>query len=323
MKNTRLILQLIFLLFIITLFGCIRRQTPNELPTQTKQILTSSIAMIYTPTVFNGSKITPTLNRTITATEKPTISDTSTQIYFPTQSPEQVDSSILELFKNNGGCLFPCWWGITPGVTNWDEGLKFLSPLASKISSRQNDDGIIATIYFNQTPNGIDPFVFDIKVREGIIQDIFITSSGSIGIPFYDLTEILKTYGKPDEIWVDAYGLPCDNGNGQRLVTLRLFYKNIGVLIQYDFWGEANHSTISACIDSNPIIYLWSPDLNLDYAITLQNAGLQVGDNPSLSVEKAFGMDIEEFYQKYSNNSTSCTETPRELWDWCDTTPTP
>ncbi|OGN96887.1 MAG: hypothetical protein A2Z71_01830 [Chloroflexi bacterium RBG_13_50_21] len=181
-----------------------------------------------------------------------------------------------------------------------------------------------AAIYFNNAPEGIDQFGFDTKIKDGIVQDLFITSFGPIGIPFYSLSEVLSIYGEPGEVWVDAYGWPCDYANGPRLLNVSLFYPDQGFFVLYASWGDAEGIMIQACVDSDPLLYLWSPLLNLSYSEAFMRAGLQSGDNPSLPVSEAFGMDTAMFYQTYKGNGTMvCVETQRELWNWCDITPTP
>ena len=40
---------------------------------------------------------------------------------FSTLSPSGSISLVLELLQNNPSCLLPCWWGITPGETSWQD----------------------------------------------------------------------------------------------------------------------------------------------------------------------------------------------------------
>jgi hypothetical protein len=36
-------------------------------------------------------------------------------------SLEAEDALLVEMLATNGGCELPCWWGITPGVTRWED----------------------------------------------------------------------------------------------------------------------------------------------------------------------------------------------------------
>jgi hypothetical protein len=37
------------------------------------------------------------------------------------------------LLQTNNGCRFPCWWGIEPGTTSWQDANNFLSQFGQDI----------------------------------------------------------------------------------------------------------------------------------------------------------------------------------------------
>lgn len=49
----------------------------------------------------------------------------------PTLSTSGADLLISDLLINNGGCKLPCWWGIMPGETPWNEAYQTLSTFAT------------------------------------------------------------------------------------------------------------------------------------------------------------------------------------------------
>lgn len=311
--------------FILTIVaGCGTPIRVTESPTITHTSWGTPSKTILISTATTTPTTIPTMTLSPTDTPIPTNTGTTTPIYLPTLPPEQAKALMLELLQTNGGCQLPCWWGITPGVTTWEETLRIVSPIASGISIYEREGGLNAAVSFNNHPEGIDPFGFDTIIKDGIVQDLSISSYGPGGIPFYSLSNVLDTYGKPEEVWVDAYSpWACDYSNGQRLLTIRLFYPKQGIFAQYDAWGEAGDTIIQARMERGPSLYLWSPTLNLTYSETFMKAGLLPGDNPSLPVLEAFGMDTATFYQTYKNDVVACVETPRELWNWCGETPTP
>ena len=315
----------IYGVFILTMVvGCgASTRVPGRPPfTQTKWVAPSKTILMSTETT-TPTRI-PTITPSPTDTPTPTYTVTSTPTDLPTLPPEQAKAMILELLQTNSGCQLPCWWGITPGETTWEQTLRIVSPIASVISINEKEGELSATVSFNNHPEGIDPFTFDITIKDGIVQDLSISSDGPGGIPFYSLSDVLDTNGKPKEVWVYAYSpWACDYSNGQRLLWVSLFYPENGIFANYASWGEAGDVTIQGCIESGPMLYLWSPTLNISYSEAFTRAGLQPGDNPFKPVSDAFGMDTATFYQTYKNDVLACVETPRELWNWCGETPTP
>jgi hypothetical protein len=63
-----------------------------------------------------------------------------TSTLFPTLPAEEMDETIQALIATNGGCFLPCWWGITPGVTSWDDANHFLLQFNPVITSSASPD---------------------------------------------------------------------------------------------------------------------------------------------------------------------------------------
>jgi hypothetical protein len=106
-----------------------------EIPTLTIQseAVTETIAIpTEIPTLTTTQSPIPTTAlpiSTITLTSEPTLTWTP----LPTLSPGEADVLVMDLLENNAGCQLPCWWGIWPGETTWDEAKYYLETFASKI----------------------------------------------------------------------------------------------------------------------------------------------------------------------------------------------
>ena len=114
---------LLLSLFLVTT-GCSNRAVLITLQT-TPTIVASTPVSTLTPT-----KPLLTLTRISTPTLTPLLTNTPTSKPTPTRfPPEQAELMVLDLLENNGGCLLPCWWGIVPGQTTWEEAHDLLMPI--------------------------------------------------------------------------------------------------------------------------------------------------------------------------------------------------
>ena len=90
-------------------------------------------------TIFSGCGVssnnnlintTPTMSTEVTLTFASHGMPTSTKTILPTLEPTQAILLVEDLLVNNAGCKLPCWWGIIPGTTEWNEAKQFLQTFA-------------------------------------------------------------------------------------------------------------------------------------------------------------------------------------------------
>lgn len=79
----------------------------------------------------NADLITPSTNIYSTSTVPPATTATPTQQ--PTLTLQEREKIIIDLMSTNAGCSLPCWWGITPSVTEWKVAEKFLSEIGATV----------------------------------------------------------------------------------------------------------------------------------------------------------------------------------------------
>lgn len=275
-----------------------------------------------------GDKVTPTASRTpkIILSDTPTPSSTSaTTTPHPlfTLSPEQAEEKIQELMKTNGNCLLPCWWGITPGVTQFSEATlqldAFLSLLASDFPTNNEYGGI----HYSYPDMG--PF-------DGAFGTLYMLSKGNIVVSivldgydtiaqYYGIQSMLKNYGPPDNILI--YTLKDSYGEGGLPFVITLDYSSRGILVYYKGNGLPIYETesIQLCYNRTlipPKLILWDPafenpigDQGLDYVYTIW---------PKMkSLENATDIGNEDFYRRFTESNLGqsiCLNTPASLWDY-------
>jgi hypothetical protein len=237
---------------------------------------------------------------------------------------EEVDVWLLAMLEDNGGCRLPCWWGITPGETTWEEARAFLAPYASRISVHEIGGRVSIAVYFFYPPESVTTsfITLNFGVMNGIINGIAINNIELVSA--YNLSELMETYGEPGSVFIDAYS-GWENDYGPRHVAIHIYYPQHGIFAQYDAPnGEVGDGILHNCIEYGPLLLLWSPERQLNYADAIVSLGLDF-QFPFLPVSEALGMDVPTFYETYRGADREvCIDTPVDLWIWGATmTPTP
>lgn len=297
---------------------------------------------VRTPTLFLQLSPTPSptaiattaLTQALTIASRP--SSPVTQMPIPTRTPvltlppEEVKAVLMDLYANNGGCYFPCWWGITPGETSWEQVQESLAPLT--VDSYTNTKGGITLYEFVFViPEGMD--LPTARGREGDFYSyyfnpsIFVQSETVLAIDLsagwisrdfdYSLAGLLQMLGKPEEIWLRLItDVPPEYGPEYEI---RLFYPDKGILLSSGGRAAWQQNKLRICPQEHwtdifpPGIMLWPP--NLDVAFQDINTSLLGGmrnlhlDKHVLLEDLAKDFNSTDFYETYLNpKTTMCFE---------------
>lgn len=242
----------------------------------------------------------------ILSTLPPTISSpnatnlTEADTPFPTWTPlptlENYSQIVVSLMTDNAGCQLPCWWGITPGETSWQEAKQFLQQFAFITTRGGSLSQHVETepyIVYHWNPGTDDSNGTLIDVRNGIVQ-LILFSSETARFRF-QLNQILTDYGIPDKVTVHDERRLLVVYDSQRFVAL--------------FQLESSHSNnqTEACIPGGPYIYTWAPgEVWLNEYIGIGN---QRVSSKYKSIEEETGMDIVSFYERFlTSPSNYCFE---------------
>ncbi len=160
------------------------------------------------------------------------------------------------------GCRLPCWWGITPGETRWQEAKAMLIPF-----SNFKDQGPYEITFDGQTHVGYSHsvgFLLPGESREGgasfgevdgLITSIGVGSRASKKGGF-TLSELLSEYGMPDQVflhvvlYVPFSGLP---------VELYLYYTQLNIFATFTFEGYLYQGKVCTQPQQiGPYLNLWS-----------------------------------------------------------------
>jgi hypothetical protein len=295
--------------------------------TQTPIIITATPTIIFqqtntvAPIVTNTSLPSPTLTQT--STLSPTLTHTPTLT--PTLTISQWEEFSMGLLKSNAGCKLPCWWGITPGVTTWEEARRLLTYMGNTPGDSPSPDGSVF--------HGIGGYDWDsqgvyhrigFRDRMGIVEAISVNAEGYQDRAFfyklwqsYSPEQINTIYGRPTRVWVGFGG----SETGAVYYRLFLIYDNLGFVIFNtgkaligDEGGKPIYTACPAWGDS-----AWLPDLKIYIQSPESKTPLETLADITLSsikpIEVAAGISVVDFYSLLlSEEKPACFNTHKSMW---------
>ena len=107
---------LFVLLFFLT--GCVSRPASVDSPTA-KPL----------PSQTSTTTIIPSPTKTVTPFPSLTMTALPTWTLLPTLSSKDGVETFYEWLKGSDSCNFPCWAGITPGETSWEEAKQLIESM--------------------------------------------------------------------------------------------------------------------------------------------------------------------------------------------------
>lgn len=273
------------------------------------------ILWIYTIGCTGKPVFKPSPNETVEEliTNMPTsritvISEAITEI--PTLPLNEARQKVKTLLTDNNNCKLPCWWGITPGQTSWQNALAILGPLSmtGNLFNNVPEDGVIYVNPPAPTDEHGDVLFHTYHLRNGIVNSMEIYNFNFA--QFTSFREIISDFGIPSEMYIRGYQ---DTG-----FRLALFYPIKGIFIEYNRTiSFSDENIVEVCFEEaqSPFLYLWEKDhpLSLDEAITLLH--IPTEDIPTfVSIDQAL-VNKEVFLEKMGNDEEDlCIETPKDLW---------
>lgn len=311
----------VLVLVILLVAACVPHTT-SEVTRQPPPI-TTLVVQTSTPalaaTVTDASNSLPPIS---------TASPTPTTTLSPTLTEREREDRVLEWLETNAGCELPCWWGIMPGVTTWDETQHLLQSVGVRIFSEKKSDGTIVheTGGFDFDERSIYNGVTFVE-RAGVVDTIIIDAEAHLNPEGfqsawirYSPQNILKQYGIPSRVMIQsASSMPVDEAKPRVGYGLWLIYDHLGFLIGYS--GVTKYEPIYhicpsfegpegiASLDA----FLQSPDgqLPLDKAIR----SYKLFPSYFHTFEEASGLSIDEFYARFTQSKTpACFDTPANIW---------
>jgi hypothetical protein len=294
----------LFALGILFLAGCGSVQS-TQIPTLQTQLLPTSMPTRETPQPTAHPSATATISRAPTWTPVPTLSLGIRK------------QNLIELFSTNGGCDFPCWWGILPG-----DPIQKVFELSPLVGKSLRPDG--SSYYYSLSLDELNTPDLDVNYYVDANQVVQRMEISLIGFPrlrdYYDafevqlsLASLLGRYGKPSDV-LFLVTPRFEPGETPRPYTLFLIYDIQGFGIVY-----------SGLVDSENPLRVCSIELSnhrLQYiSLYLQNPRAKIAEinrfNSAelLPLEQVTSINLDDFYRIFSGTGNNkCIEVSIDPW---------
>jgi hypothetical protein len=285
--------------------------------------------LVPTLTIAPSITLTNTATTTYTNTKTNTTTKSFTSTFTPTIAtlpPDDARKRMHDLLIDNGGCRLPCFWGITPGISIYDEALQNfiqLSNIANLIIINENSFGITLGLEEKGSNVAADISVYSFIDRERIkkVQNIMLNLSWDIEtnlFDFYKVPHILSDNGRPSEVLLFTYNAPI---NEYDTLSIFIFYQDQGIIAYYMMEKKESGENIVACLSditfNNFDIELLPPG-NIELFVNKRARILQAKsgyrEEVIKSIEEVTSMTLDDFYNAYKNPANDCITTPADNW---------
>jgi hypothetical protein len=333
MFNIQLSSPRVILIGIGLFLGVVGCQPTVSVPNITVAV-TKEIANEQTDTLLSATSIMSTRLISKTAisiqtpspTSQPTLTPFSTGTATPTPTPwatlppDEAANKVLSLLADNQNpdCLLPCWWGATPGQTQWWDIQPYLQSFALQIYTYPQDSLNVIAFPVPSHISSLEELHIGYSYNQS---DIIISISvPSLNIEGYDAKTMVTLYGIPDEVWVRTLDAPY---LGTLPFELIVVYQKQGFSLYYSVDASLNDDIVTACFEpgfieirnpdlfpASPRIYIWEGGnpKSIDEIVREPDAVF-------FPLEEKTDLTSETLYEKFTSSRESpCIDTPSELW---------
>lgn len=251
----------------------------------------------------------------------------------PTLSFNEAQSKFQSLLVNNGGCKLPCFWGISPGKSLFQEAVAILAPLSSisEFTHFENDIGSIDPDYINgkfkihtnvdfiANENTVSQISFTARAFNRIddnLIDVFDSSEFSERFSYYMLPNILSEYGKPTTVMISTMRKLPSSGASHGGFNMLLLYPRQGMLVNYTMQMQVVNENIMGCPSNSHVEFNLYPSEQVDlFFDRLEPSGWnQIIQKTYKPIGEATNMSKDVFYHIFSQPTDECILTPSNLW---------
>jgi len=219
---------------------------------------------------------------------------------------------VKDLLETNSDCILPCWWGVIPGRTKWDDTYNSLSPIANSVYENKSENSTltIAAMFFPAPYPLSGEFTQVFQVKNDVVEHIEILPQR---FSKYSLPEgLLQEFGNPEMIFL---GGSIDQPQSFQLV---LYYPSRGIFALYsnELRPFQQQEILNVCFTEIEIkyvdIFLWDPAAS--FSETLEYIFTEY-ERPFYEIELVTDLTISEFSNLFKSVSQpDCFQTPSNFW---------
>ena len=299
----------------LILMSCILQNNATQQP-----------VILLTPSPLGN---TPTsVSATSPLAEQPT--QISTLTPFPTLSSEDALETFVNLIESDEECNLPCWLGVTPGQTEFDEVENIFSQFSAIASTKFSSQSAYIRVFLPDFETATHDIATEVSPGEnGKVSHVLVRAStyhdknGPLDFNNSEFQRLLQrefvsaiftTHGPPERIFLDTTRLSADPATNYPFV-LWIIYPQKGLLIRYAGYNAQVGENIRICpMQSRIEIKIWDSK-ELGYEEFMKNdeaGGISLGPQ---AIESVTDFDIQSFYETFKGGEIdTCFETPTSIW---------
>ncbi len=209
-------------------------------------------------------------------------------------------------------CRLPCWWGFTPGKSNWESAAILLRSFSEvELLGYLRDGEIYEVIIPALQAKGLYSHHF-YATRANLIESIEVPDPGDA--PDFTIKALLAEFGQPDQIWLRTYSKPYLN---KLPFGLALFYPARGVVAAYYGDARLQQDEVVICLGqvSHPYLGMWDSRQAWDFEQAALRFNWDTASWAFLELEKSTGVSIDELTNAVQTESKDyCLKTPAINW---------
>ncbi len=243
------------------------------------------------------------------------------------------------MIKSNGGCELPCVWGATPGQSDASVLIETMARFGvfetetyytyhhidwcsffAQIKLENTNDFLRLQIGCDATANTIKIIGITLEAQSSDFVNVFTDPDFKVLTHYYSISNILNTYGKPEEVLIGTWGEDPFLKATYTPFSVVLVYEQRGILFEYISPMIEVGSSFTGCPQEGRIrVVAWDPTSPPAFSEIADNSSSDgynsLGFEYFKSLADATGISLDEFYRIYSSESnTECLLTPSSMW---------
>lgn len=164
-------------------------------------------------------------------------------------SPSEAE---LENYFGDSSCSWPCWQGITPGITTSDDALQLLQTSALVLQSTVQTESLktgFGNARWEWNIGDVQPSLGgDMDWRDGIVYDV-----GLIAYPTFSIGKVISRFGPPDKIHTDDC---TEIPEGEHRYLCAVFHYNKNGFEIHIVWEAAWNENDTQITPSDPVSFV-------------------------------------------------------------------
>jgi hypothetical protein len=243
----------------------------------------------------------------------------------PTLSPNEASARMDEWLQGSPECLLPCWGGITPGETDWQNAKQIL---ASVVSIRVIEEQTLCSFgpCNNMEWRSREDTRYGTSIQSFLAsgsEDLIIGMTIGVSKPSstYRLDTVLAQYGPPEHIYLTPSNLFAPPE--ELFLEFILAYPNHRVIILYQWKARLIGDNLVSCIQDGSAVKLYiNPQISgvwdenaIKHILYGQYKDYEIDGIPFKPLEEVTEMTIENFYKEFKIiDGSECIITSSRYW---------